>query len=94
MDSAASDHYFPTWFRGNNHNPNNNGSPVGTANSNIMTSVASDEFDIPVLTPDTPILAPETQTCKKFIEVQLPLISVRKLSTHGLTVLFDERITA
>ena len=42
VDSAASDHYFPAWFRGDNHDPTNSGSPVGAASSNIMKSVASD----------------------------------------------------
>ena len=58
MDSAASDHYFPSWFRGDNHDPKKSDSPVGTTSRNIMKSVAADRLDIPVLTSDTPVLAP------------------------------------
>lgn len=90
MDSEASDHYFLSWFMGDTHNPTNNGSPVGTGSNNIIRSVAADWFDISALTHNALVLVPRAYTCKKSTKVQLPLVSVRKLSTHRLTILFNE----
>ena len=90
MDSAALDHCSLSWIRGDAHNLTNNSSPLGTGSNNIMKPVATVWFDILALTLNTPVLVPKARTCKKFVEVQLSLVSVEELSTHSLTVLFDE----
>ena len=84
MDSGASDNYFPATFTGENHRCPTISHAVGTANGNIMRSVATDRFTMPGI--------PRTgRECKKFHEVELPLVSVGKLCVNGMKVSFDDK---
>ena len=82
VDSTASDTYFPAWYQGYDHNNTPNDTCVGTANNSIMGSVATNTIHLDGI--------PEAaRTCKKFVEVTLPIISVVKLCIHGMIVVFD-----
>ena len=82
VDSGASDHYFPATYTGELPQPVIKPHPVGTANGSVMRSVSTDRFRLPGIDP-------EARTCKKFLEVKLPLISVGRLCKHGYLVAFD-----
>ena len=83
VDSGASDNYFPATFTGENHRCPTISHAVGTANGNIMRSVATDRFTMPGV--------PSTgRGCKKFYEVDLPLVSVGKLCVNGMKVSFAD----
>ena len=82
VDPGASDNYWPDTYRGEAHNTNCTSTPVGTANGATIQLVATDRF------PMAGVPAGAC-TCKKFIEVTLPLVSVGKLCQHGLTVVFN-----
>ena len=80
IDLAASDTYFPAWYNGCKHNASAPSTCVGTANDSVMRSVATNVIHLDGI--------PESAcTCKKFIEVTLPLVSVGKLCIHGMTVI-------
>lgn len=83
LDSAASDHYFPASFIGDNHAENTQPTAVGTASGNVMRSVATDVFPMG----DIPKAA---RSCKKLKEVSLPLALVGRFSRHKMQVLFDD----
>ena len=84
IDSAASNNYFPASYIGEDHCSTQGmmSDIVGTANGSNMESVASNRY----IMDGVPAAA---QTCKKFVEVKLPLVSVGKLCTNGMLVLFD-----
>ena len=83
LDSAASDIYFPSWYRGDNHDTSTPSTVVGTANDSTMHSVATDVIRLDGV-------PKEALKCKKFVEVTLPLVSVGKLCQHGMHIHFDE----
>ena len=81
VDSAASDHYLPSSYKGDGENALNKGLAVSTANGGTMYSVASDVLKLCQL----PLGA---RRCHKYAEVHLLLISVGKICQHGFTVTF------
>ena len=83
VDSAASGNYFPALYTGEAHDSKTTSIPVGTANDNVMRSVATDRFPLKGVPADA-------RRCYKFKEVSLPLVSVEKLCVHGMKVHFDE----
>ena len=83
VDSAASGNYFPATYRGEAHDSETTSIPVGTANDEVMRSVATDRFPLA----GVPAGA---RRCYKFRQVSLPLVSVGKLCVHGMKVHFDE----
>ena len=83
VDSAASGNYFPASYTGEAHDSKTTSIPVGTANDNVMRSVATDQFPLK----GVPVNA---RLCYKFKEVSLPLVSVGKLCVHGMKVYFNE----
>ena len=82
IDSGASDNYFPASYNDEAHDDNITPESVGNANGTIMKSVASDRFILEGV-PDA------ARKCKKFVENQIPLVSVGRLCVHGLIVAFD-----
>ena len=72
VDSAASGNYFPALYRGEAHDSKTTSIPVGTANDEVMQSIATDRFPLKGVPEDT-------RRCYKFKEVSLPLVSVGKL---------------
>ena len=72
VDSAATDHYLPSLYEGDDENLLQRGLAVGTANGGTMYSVASDVLKLCHLPLDA-------RRCHKFAEIHLPLISVGKI---------------
>lgn len=83
MYSAASGNYFPAMYRGKQHNDDNQGMPVGTANDSVMQLIGTDQFVLPGIPRPVHI-------CHKFLDASLPLVLVQTLCIHGMWVLFDE----
>ena len=81
VDSGASDHYWPVTYKGEAHSTKCTPTPVGTANGATIRSVATNRFPME----GVPAGA---RTCKKFVEISFPLVSVGKFCQHGLTVVF------
>lgn len=81
VDSAATNHFLPLSYQGDDKNIQNQGLVVGTANDRMMNSIACDVLKLLQL----PLSA---QKCHKFVDVYLPLISVDKICQYGFMVTF------
>ena len=82
VDSGASDYYFPADYIRENHDLTGPKQDVGTANGSVMRLIVIDwYFHGNILE--------RAHTCKKFIEVTLPLVSVGHLCVNGPIVEFD-----
>ena len=82
IDSGASDHFFPTSFTTNQHQPITDGAIVRVANDETIQATATDVLPFPEL-------PSPARTCQKFDTISLPLISVGKLCDNGMCVLFN-----
>ena len=80
LDTGATDHFMPMSYKGLDERATTEGIKVGCANGTIMEARATDILNIPTL--------PETsRVCHKFNEIDLPLVSGKKLADAGCTVI-------
>ena len=71
---------MPMSYKGLDERATTEGIKVGCANGTIMEARATDILNIPTL--------PETsRVCHKFNEIELPLVSGKKLADAGCTVI-------
>ena len=82
LDSGTTDSFVPMSYKGTNEQIHHHKVIVGCENGATMTSVATDELNLPSL----PAAA---RTCYKFADIAKPLVSVKKIMKSGCNVLFE-----
>ena len=82
LGSGATDSFLPSSYKGTNEQTVHQPVLVSCANGSTMTSVATDELNLPSL-------PKAARSCYKFNDIAEPLISVKKIVNSGCDVLFE-----
>ena len=83
IDSGASGNYYPSNYKGENHNPLAPVVTVGCANDAAIKLTARDTIRFKKL-------PPKAKICHKFDNITTPLLSVSQLCQENMTVTFDK----
>jgi hypothetical protein len=85
LDTGATDHFMPMSYQGLGERATTNGIQVGCANGTLMRARATDILNIPTL--------PETsKQCHKFKEIDMPLVSGKKLADANCTTITNTHV--